>query len=117
MPSRLFVTGGLELSFAEGTTQGDPMAMPVYAVGIVPLLSSINPNPGPTPRHVASADDLGGAGQFQQLRHLWDKVVKIGPKLGYYPKASKSWLVVKSEELAEEAKRIFSNTHINITVK
>ena len=41
-------------------------------------------------------------------------VVKEGPKYGYYPKAEKSWLVVKEEKL-EEAERIFLGTNVNIT--
>ena len=31
----------------------------------------------------------------------------FGPKLGYYPEPSKSWLIVKLEHL-DEAKKIFS---------
>ena len=33
-PARLFVMGGLEIKSLEGTTQGDPTAMPVYAEGM-----------------------------------------------------------------------------------
>ena len=42
-PSRLFIAGGVELSSAEGTTQGDPSAMPSYPVGILPFLALIKP--------------------------------------------------------------------------
>ena len=86
VPSRLFVTGGLEIQSAEGTTQGDPLAMPVYAVGITPLLQFIR-TADTDLRHVAFADDLGGAGKFQELRSWWQKIIEYGPKLGYHPKA------------------------------
>ena len=40
-PSRLFIAGGKELKSSEGTTQGDPTAMPAYGVGVLPFLALI----------------------------------------------------------------------------
>ena len=33
LPSRLFIIGGFELCSSEGTTQGDPLGMAIYAIG------------------------------------------------------------------------------------
>ena len=88
--------------------------MPVYAVGITPLLQFIL-TADTDLRHVAFADDLGGAGKFQELRSWWQKIIEYGPKLGYYPKASKSWLVVKTKEQLDLARAAFDGTNLNIT--
>ena len=43
-PSRLFITDGKEISSNDGTTQGDPIAMGMYALGLMSLLSLIISN-------------------------------------------------------------------------
>jgi hypothetical protein len=116
-PSRLFISGGKELKSAEGTTQGDPTAMPAYGVGILPFLAMIRPEEeiGKV-KQMAYADDIGGGARLAVLRQWWNNIEEHGPSFGYYPKASKSWLVVK-EEKYEEAVHLFQNTGINITTQ
>ena len=118
VPSRLFVLGGTEISSSEGTTQGDPLAMPVYAIGITPLLEIIKPETQKdiAMKHVAFADDLGGAGELLKLRRWWDNIVSRGPKLGYNRNTSTSWLVVKPQA-EEKAQKIFGGTSIDITTE
>ena len=67
-----------------------------------------------TLKHVAFADDLGGAGDLLELRRWWDNIMNCGPKLGYNPNASKSWLIVKPE-VQTKAQEILRGTKINIT--
>ena len=112
--SRLFVQGGKEISSAEGTTQGDPIAMPLYAVAITPLLQMVKWNEAQDIRHVAFADDLSGAGKLIHVRSWWDNIVAHGPRLGYYPRADKSWLIVKPH-LEDAAKEIFAGTDVRIS--
>ena len=116
-PARLFVAGGKEIASSEGTTQGDPVAMPSYGVGILPLLAIIKPEFEPEKmKHVAYADDLGGGSRLEKLRDWWDRCVEHGPAMGYHPKASKSWLVVK-EDLLEKATELFNGTGVKITTE
>ena len=62
--SRSFITGGKEISSNERTTQGDPIAMGIYALGLMPLLSSIISNNTGNLIDVAFADDLTGVGKL-----------------------------------------------------
>ena len=59
IPARLFISVGREIKSAEGTTQGDPTAMPGYGIGILPLLD-LTKDGDPLMKHAAYADDLGG---------------------------------------------------------
>ena len=112
-PARLFVVGGIEIQSAEGTTQGDPTAMPTYTIGIC-LAEVNNTNHDGIARQAAYADDLAGCGNIDQLKRWWDIVIKYGPYIGYQAKPSKSWLIVKDEYL-EYAKTVFAGTGLQIT--
>ena len=46
-------------------------------------------------REVAFADDLTVAGKLADIKNFWDKLSTIGPKYGYFPKSTKSYLILK----------------------
>ena len=79
---RLFVQGGAEISSTEGTTQGGPESMAIYALATIPILNSIKTNqPTDDPvKHVAYADDAVGAGKICNLRLWWDAFCEIRPQ-------------------------------------
>ena len=116
-PARLFIVGGEEITSSEGTTQGDPIAMQAYGIGLTPLLNLLSRGEAEEAwKQVAFADDITGIGKLLFLRIWWDLVNKYGPLLGYHPKAVKSWLIVKPGYL-DSAKEMFHGTQINITEK
>ena len=61
--ARLFVAGGGELLSREGTTQGCPLAMPMYSVGVLPLISGSSGHC----HQVWYADDATGSGRLPSL--------------------------------------------------
>lgn len=115
VPARLFVLGGKELQSNEGTTQGDPTAMAVYGIGLTPLLKHLtNLYPEKDPKIVAFADDLTSAGKISKLHSWWKDLLEMGPKFGYFPKPSKTVLIVKPE-FETMASEVFQNSNIKIT--
>ena len=64
--ARLFVTGGKELVSAEGTTQGDPLAMCLYALSLQPLISRLQAVT--QAKQCWFADDATGCGSIQSIK-------------------------------------------------
>ena len=89
-PTELFVDGDTLLS-REGTTHGDPLAMPMYALATIPLINKLKGYS----KKIWYADDAAAVGKLAELRVWWDILTKEGPNFGYYPNPSKTWLVTK----------------------
>ena len=106
----LFV-GGEVIYSREGTTQGDPLAMAIFAIAIRPLIDRLA---AAKATQVWFADDAASGGKLRVIRMWWDMLVRYGPLFGYYVNAIKSWLLVKTDSL-EEATTIFADTGLNIT--
>ena len=62
----LFIAGSSLLS-QEGITQGNPLAMPVYAIGIIPVIRQLTG----LARHVWYADDAAAGGSLLHLKDWW----------------------------------------------
>ena len=58
--------------------------------------------------------DASAAGCLQALHEWWDTLVSIGPSYGYFPNATKTWLLVK-QDLSQDVRTIFQDTQISIT--
>ena len=107
--SRLFVDGDCVMS-KEGTTQGDPLAMAMYAIGTQPLIRKLDG----TIKQVWYADDSAAGSTLQQLRRWWDLLNEIGPRYGYFPNGAKTHVLVK-KEYVDAAKEIFQDTAMTIS--
>ena len=112
VPSQLFVDGDVLLS-REGTTQGDPLAMPMYALATIPLIRKLKDNVNDVSQ-VWFADDASGAGKVHRLREWWDQLNTLGPKFGYFTNPSKTWLVTKEDHLSA-ASAAFADTDVKVT--
>ena len=89
--------------------------MAAYALGLTPLLHYLQ-SIRRSVKHVAFADDLTGAGNLEEIKIWWDTLITEGPKFGYYPKPSKSFLIV-NQHYKEYAERIFEGSNIKITTE
>lgn len=110
-PARLFI-GGDHILSQEGTTQGDPLAMAMYALGTLPLILKLQNDV----TQAWYADDATAGGEITGLRRWWEKLEAIGPQYGYHPNPNKTWLVVKPEHLPA-AEEQFQETGVKITTQ
>ena len=73
----LFV-GSQELLSMEGTTQGDPLSMAMFALASIPLINAIQTK---EPTQVWFADDSNAAGSLLAVRQWWDKLTTHSGRL------------------------------------
>ena len=114
----MFIAGGGEIASKEGTTQGDPLAMPWYSINterliywlksVKSLLEKI--------KQVWLADDAAAGGLLKDLFDWFQLLTERGGPLGYFVNGSKSWLIVKKEEDIVRAREIFGY-QFNITTE
>ena len=103
---------GTTLFSQEGTTQGDPLSMYMYTIGILPLIQQLKQNI----KQVRYADDATATGRVCDLKQWWDHLENIGPNYCYVVNPTKTWLIVK-ETFLSETNEIFKNTNIRITTE
>jgi len=94
----------------EGTTQSDPLAMPIYAISLVPLIRLLSG----LASQVWYGNDAAVGGSILQLRQWWDDLSSAGHHMDYFTNAKKTWLVVTKEHLAH-VQGIFGGTGIEVT--
>lgn len=100
----------------EGCTQGDPAAMAFYALGVKPLVDRLSSCiDKECCQQSWYADDSSAIGKMKEILRWWQILCLFGPKYGYFPKASKTILIIKDKTLQHKAESLFSGTGIEIT--
>ena len=110
--SPLIVAGTTETLYSkEGTTQGDPMAMLMYGVALMPLVRDLKS----LQDYIQSwyADDAAVLGEMLKVKSWLDRLVTDGPKFGYFPEPSKSYLIVH-KDFIDQAQLLFGDTGVHI---
>ena len=108
------MSGGGEILSKEGTTQGDPLGMAMFALAIVLLILKLM-EVCQTVYQVWFADDATAAASCERLKQWWDALSTFGPHFGYSPNATKTILVVK-DEYEQTANSLFLDTVIKIII-
>jgi len=107
---KCYINGNFVLS-QEGTTQGDPLAMPMYALGVVPLIQKLA---GIDVSQMLYADDALAGGSLRSLRAWWDHLVCLGSDYRYFSNGVKTCLIAKPQYL-RKARVLFHGSGMVIT--
>ena len=106
-PSDLYINRSI-IKSQEGTTQGDPLAMAMYGIAILPLIKRVISN---DVTHKWFADDGNAAGSIASLLKLYHELKEIGPYFGY--KVIKCHLITKSD-FEQRARDLFADQDVEI---
>ena len=116
-PARLFVSGGLELTSREGSTQGGPLGMATHSIRITPMLDMMLVTmQKDNNKMMEFADGVAATGNLEAVKRWWDTLMQIGPNYGYYRLLTKPWLIVNENKL-EKAVRVVGGKNIQISTE
>jgi hypothetical protein len=82
----------------EGVTQGDPLSMFAYGIGIMSLIHQLKAE-FPQVEQPWYVDDTGAGAKFDEIERFFRRLCEIGPLFGYYPEPTKSILIVRQHNL------------------
>ena len=92
---------GIEILPKEGTNQSDRgLAFLGILLVLHTLLDFVLINELQT-KEVTFADDPKVAEKLADIKNFWDKLATVGPRYGCFPKATKSYLIVKKDCLKD----------------
>ena len=91
----------------EGVTQGDPLAMVLYGLALVPLAENLRAAV-PEALQPWYADDAAVAGRAGDIAKVMARLQEWGPARGYFPEPEKSIFIVRPED-EEDAKALLQD--------
>ena len=106
----LFIDDNIIFS-SEGTTQGDPLAMVMYAIGILPLIHCLNRTSVHQVWYADNAAALGSCPQYNPGGRSFGVMVLY---LDTMQSPLSLWLIVK-REIEDTACSVFGDIDINVT--
>ena len=77
----------------KSVTQGNPLSMITYGIGVLPLIRDLR-RAHPRLTQPCYADDAGAGGKFGEIMAHFRDLQLRGTARGYYPEPTKSILVV-----------------------
>ena len=90
----------------EGVTQGDPLAMALYSIALLPLIEHLR-REHPRVLQPWYSDDGAIRGTGCDVVACFHELCHVGPQYGYFPGQEKSWAVCAQED-QPELRRIFA---------
>ena len=83
-----WTTNSITLLSKEGVTQGDPLSMILYGIGVLQIIRSLEENHSKL-IHLWYKDDAGIGGVINDINNWFQELKLIGPKYGYFPEPKK----------------------------
>ena len=87
----------------QGVTQGDPLSMILYGIGILPLIRKIREE-HPLVTKTWYANDAGARGSFGDILRQLEDLMERGPSCSYFPDPTKIILVIYGNNVQRDQK-------------